>query len=95
MLPCAVWMVMNDPNMHARGTLEWQHHPEFGRLVVMHSPMRYEGVTRRDLRPSRPLGADTAAVLNALPDIDRHPGGQDRRSRRWMSVSGGAFRRQR
>lgn len=74
-VPCApvrnLDEVVNDPNMHARGALEWQDHPEFGKLVVMHSPMRYDGATRRELEPSRPLGADTAAVLRGLPGLDR------------------------
>jgi CoA:oxalate CoA-transferase len=66
-VPCApvrdLNEVMNDPNMHARGTLQWQNHPELGRIVVQHSPLRYAGVAPRTLEPSRPLGADTDAVL--------------------------------
>ena len=73
-VPCApvrsLDEVVNDPNMHARGSLEWQEHPEFGRLVVMHSPMRYDGVPRRPLEPSRRLGADSAAILAGLPAFD-------------------------
>ncbi len=55
--------VMEDPNMHARGALQRIDHPEFGPLVLLHSPMRYDGVPQRPLEPSRPLGADTAGVL--------------------------------
>src|SRR3546814_4596169 len=37
-VPCApvrtLDEVVNDPNMHARGALEWQDHPQFGRIVV-------------------------------------------------------------
>jgi CoA:oxalate CoA-transferase len=55
--------VMNDPNMHARGALQRIDHPEFGPLVLMHSPLRYDGVPLRPLEPSRPLGADTERVL--------------------------------
>jgi formyl-CoA transferase len=55
--------VMNDSNMHARGALQRIDHPEFGPLVLMHSPMRYDGVPLRPLEPSRPLGADTEQVL--------------------------------
>jgi CoA:oxalate CoA-transferase len=66
-VPCApvrdLDEVMNDPNMHARGTLQWQNHPELGRIVVQHSPLRFGGVAPRPLEPSRTLGADTAAVL--------------------------------
>jgi CoA:oxalate CoA-transferase len=49
--------------MHARGSLQYQDHPEFGRIVVLHSPMRFEGAALRALEPSRALGADTEAVL--------------------------------
>jgi CoA:oxalate CoA-transferase len=66
-VPCApvrdLTEVMNDPNMHARGTLQWQNHPELGRIVVQHSPLRYSGIAPRVLEPSRSLGADTATVL--------------------------------
>ena len=55
--------VVNDPNMHARGALQWQDHPEFGRIVVPHSPLRFDGVPLASLEPSHPLGADTAQVL--------------------------------
>ena len=45
-VPCApvrdLDEVMNDPNMHARGSLQWQDHPELGRIVVQHSPLRFE-----------------------------------------------------
>lgn len=55
--------VVNDPNMHARGALEWIDHPELGRIAVQQSPMRYDGVPPMTLAPSKPLGADTTAVL--------------------------------
>jgi len=68
-VPCApvrdLQEVMNDPNMHARGALQWQNHPEHGRIVVQHSPLRFAGVTPRPLEPSHALGADTTAVLRA------------------------------
>ncbi|MFZ4532097.1 MAG: CaiB/BaiF CoA transferase family protein [Alsobacter sp.] len=68
-VPCApvrdLKEVMNDPNMHARGALQWQNHPEHGRIVVQHSPLRFAGVTPRPLEPSHALGADTTAVLRA------------------------------
>jgi formyl-CoA transferase len=66
-VPCApvrdLQEVMNDPNMHARGALQWQNHPDHGRIVVQHSPLRFAGVTPRPLEPSHALGADTTAVL--------------------------------
>jgi formyl-CoA transferase len=67
-VPCApvrdLTEVMNDPNMHARGALQWQDHPEFGRIVVPHSPLRFAGAPLRPLEPSHALGADTHAVLH-------------------------------
>jgi formyl-CoA transferase len=66
-VPCApvrdLEEVVNDPNMHARGALQWQDHPTLGRIVVQHSPLRFAGVARRHLEPSRELGADTETVL--------------------------------
>ena len=66
-VPCApvrdLDEVMNDPNMHARASLQWQNHPELGRIVVPHSPLRFAGVPLAALVPSRELGADTLAVL--------------------------------
>jgi formyl-CoA transferase len=66
-VPCApvrdLKEVMNDPNMHARGSLQWQNHPELGRIVVQHSPLRFAGVTPCTLEPSKRLGAYTASVL--------------------------------
>lgn len=63
--------VMNDPNMHARGTLEWIDHPELGRIVVQQSPFRFDGVPPVPLEPSRKLGSDTDGFLAQLSD----PGG--------------------
>lgn len=55
--------VVNDPNMHARGALQRQNHPEFGEIVVPHSPIRFDGVPLLPLEPSHALGVDTAHVL--------------------------------
>ncbi len=62
--------VMTDPNMHARGTLIYQDHPQYGRIVVQQSPMRYAGVDPIDITPSRPLGADTLAVVGDLTQTE-------------------------
>lgn len=66
-VPCApvrdLDEVVADPNMHARGALQRQQHPEFGPIVVQHSPLRFAGVPLRALEPSHGLGADTARVL--------------------------------
>lgn len=55
--------VVNDPHMHARGSLQEINHPQFGKMTVQHSPIRYEGGDLMPLRPSRPLGADREAVF--------------------------------
>jgi CoA:oxalate CoA-transferase len=62
--------VMNDPNMHARGALARIDHPEFGPMVVQHSPLRYDGVPQMPLEPSHKLGADTASVLEKYTQLD-------------------------
>jgi formyl-CoA transferase len=66
-VPCApvrdLDEVMNDPNMHARGSLLWQNHPDLGRIVVQHSPLRFAGAPLMPLEPSRKLGADTRQVV--------------------------------
>jgi len=65
-VPCApvrdLADVINDPHMHQRGSLQWIDHPEYGRIVVQHSPMRYEGSSLMPLKPSVPLGADNSAI---------------------------------
>ncbi len=58
--------VVMDENMHARGSLQFLDHPEFGRIVVSHSPMRYEGTPLLPLSPSPDLGADTVSVLQEV-----------------------------
>ncbi|MEZ0167300.1 CaiB/BaiF CoA transferase family protein [Microvirga sp. TS319] len=55
--------VINDPHMHARGSLRWINHPQYGRIVVQNSPIRYEGVPPMHLEPSSPLGAQNREVF--------------------------------
>ena len=68
-VPCApvrdLAEVMNDENMHARGSLQWIDHPELGRVVLPHSPLVFEGTERRPIEPSLPLGASNDAVFGA------------------------------
>jgi formyl-CoA transferase len=68
-VPCApvrdLNEVMHDENMHARGSLQWVDHPDLGRVVLPHSPLVFEGVARRPLEPSRPLGSSNADVFGA------------------------------
>lgn len=73
-VPCApvrtLDEVMHDPNMHARGALQWQDHPELGRIVIQQTPFRFDGVPLIDVEPSHPLGADTARVLGERLGLD-------------------------
>ena len=66
-VPCApvrkLSEVMQDENMHARGSLQWIDHPELGRVVLPHSPLVFEGIPRRRIEPSLPLGASNAEVV--------------------------------
>jgi formyl-CoA transferase len=66
-VPCApvreLREVVNDPHMHERGALQWQDHPELGRIVVQQSALRFHGSAPRPLEPSRTLGADADRVL--------------------------------
>jgi CoA:oxalate CoA-transferase len=55
--------VVNDTNMHARGALQWQDHPELGRIVVQQTPLRFDGLQPLPIEPSHKLGADTEPVL--------------------------------
>src|ERR1044072_8280299 len=69
-VPCApvrtLMEVVNDPHLHQRGMLLWIDHPEYGRIVVQSSPMRYDGAPPLPHRPSARLGADNAGVLGWL-----------------------------
>ena len=66
-VPCAAVRdlaeVIEDRNMHARGSLQRIDHPDLGRVVLPHSPMVYEGIERRPLEPSRPLGSDRDRIF--------------------------------
>jgi len=65
-VPCApvrdLAEVVNDPHMHQRGALQWQQHPELGRIPVQHSPLRFDGVDLMQLTPSARLGQHNADV---------------------------------
>jgi formyl-CoA transferase len=66
-VPCApvreLGEVIEDENMHARGSLQRIDHPELGRIVVPHSPLRFEGSPLIPLDPSHALGSDTGEIL--------------------------------
>lgn len=60
-VPCApvrkLKEVLHDENMLARGSLREVQHPQLGPVVLPHSPLVFEGLERRLLEPSLPLGA--------------------------------------
>ena len=68
-IPCApvrnLVEVMDDENMHARGSLQWIDHPKLGRVALPHSPLVFEGTERRPIEPSMALGASNDAVFGA------------------------------
>ena len=55
--------VLDDPHLRARGMLCDIDHPEYGKLVVMRSPIHYGGVKQPEYRPSGMMGADIKAIL--------------------------------
>jgi len=66
-VPCApvrdLPEVVNDPHMHARGSLKRVDHPTLGSVVLPTGPLHFEGAPPQELIPSKALGADTDAVL--------------------------------
>lgn len=67
-VPCApvrtLLEVVNDPHLHARRSLQWIDHPEYGRMVVPASPLRFEGSESPGYQPSARLGANTGEILS-------------------------------
>lgn len=59
-VPCApvrnLREVINDPHMHERGMLEEIDHPEFGRITVPTSPLRFHGADKVVTTPSPKVG---------------------------------------
>jgi formyl-CoA transferase len=72
-VPCApvrdLDEVVNDLNMHERGALQYQDHPQLGRIIVQQTPMRFDGLTPISIEPSRHLGEDTDRVLRQYTDL--------------------------
>lgn len=74
-VPCApvrtLEEVVNDPHLHARGSLQWIDHPEYGRIVVPTTPLRFGGEDAAvPYQPSARLGADTEAILRERLSLD-------------------------
>jgi CoA:oxalate CoA-transferase len=66
-VPCApvreLSEVIEDENMHARGSLQWINHPDMGRIPLPHSPLRFEGLPLKPIEPSVGLGADNDRIF--------------------------------
>jgi formyl-CoA transferase len=54
--------VVADPHLHARGAVQTVDHPLYGRMVLPHSALRFDGVEPLPLETSRELGADNVRV---------------------------------
>jgi CoA:oxalate CoA-transferase len=61
---------VNDPHMHARGTLRRIVHPELGEVVLPTGPMLFSGSEQPELVPSKAVGADNADVFGEWLGID-------------------------
>jgi formyl-CoA transferase len=62
--------VIEDAHMHERGMLHRMDHPEFGPVVLPHSPLRFHGEERVALIPSPNLGQHSREVLADWLDYD-------------------------
>ncbi len=65
-VPCApvreLDQVVNDPHLHERGYLQRIDHPELGPVVLPTGTMRFADAPPPQVRPSRPVGADSRSV---------------------------------
>lgn len=62
--------VVNDPHLHQRGMLRWIDHPEYGRMVVPATPIRFADQPLPEYAPSVALGSDTRSVLKDKLGMD-------------------------
>lgn len=62
--------IVDDPELHGRGSLRWMDHPEAGRQPIPHSPIRWHGSPLVELDPSPVLGADTRSVLTDVAGLE-------------------------
>ncbi|GGB27106.1 CaiB/BaiF CoA transferase family protein [Allosediminivita pacifica] len=73
-IPCApvreIDEVVNDPHMHARGTLKRLEHPELGEVVLPAGPMFFGDSARAELIPSKAVGADNRHVFGDWLGLD-------------------------
>jgi CoA:oxalate CoA-transferase len=62
--------VLADPHLRQRGMLHEIDHPEYGKLVVMNSPIRYGDVSAPEYRASGRMGADIDAIYSGELGIE-------------------------
>jgi len=62
--------VLKDPQMLYSGMLQEIDHPQYGRLILSHSPLTFSGQSRFPYRPSPALGADNAAIYGEELGLD-------------------------
>jgi CoA:oxalate CoA-transferase len=61
--------VTNDKHMHERGMLQWIDHPQFGRIVVPNSPLRFHGIDPLPSTPSPRLGQHNHEILASMLNL--------------------------
>lgn len=61
--------VVHDENMHERGALQYQDHPEYGRIIVQQTPIRFDGLEPMTIPPSHKLGEDARDVLSTMTTL--------------------------
>jgi CoA:oxalate CoA-transferase len=73
-VPCApvrdLGELVADPHLHERGMLQEIDHPDFGRLTVPHTPLRFDGEPRMPLVPSPALGEHNEAIFCGMLGLD-------------------------
>ena len=67
--------VVNDPHLHARGSLHWHEHESLGKTVLFSTPLRFKGSEPPPPQSVAGLGAHSDVVLAELlklsgPEID-------------------------
>ncbi len=62
--------VVNDPHLHQRGMLRWIDHPEYGRMVVPSTPIRFIDQPLPEYQASVPIGTHTREVLQDMLGMD-------------------------
>lgn len=62
--------VIRDPQLLARGTLEWRPHAGFGEIPQFHTPLRFRGLNPPELTDVPDLGSDTDRILKELAGLD-------------------------